>query len=116
MRIGVTGGRNYNNFDKIYEALRLFDYAPIGGHTLVYGGASGADDLASGITSECFYWKQERFEADWKTQGKAAGPIRNQQMVDSGLDVLIAFPGGRGTEDMVTRAKKAGILVLRVEE
>jgi hypothetical protein len=54
MRIGVTGGRNYNNFDKIYEALRLFDYAPIGGHTLVYGGASGADDLASGITSECF--------------------------------------------------------------
>jgi hypothetical protein len=116
MRIGVTGGRRYANFDRIYDTLKLFNYTPMGGHTLVYGGASGADDLAHGIVSESFYWEQERFEADWERHGRAAGPIRNQQMVDSGLDLLIAFQGGRGTEDMIRRAKAAGVLVLRVEE
>jgi predicted polyphosphate/ATP-dependent NAD kinase len=37
-------------------------------------------------------------------------------MVDSGLDVLIAFSGGKGTADMVARALKAGVLVLEVKE
>lgn len=114
MRIGVTGGRKYANLDKIYETLRLFDNAPIGGNTLVVGDATGADALASGIVSEQFYWNQERFVADWTRYGLAAGPRRNREMVDSGLDVLIAFPGGKGTEDMKTKARQAGILVLEV--
>lgn len=116
MRIGVTGGRRYKNFDKIYATLKLFDYAPPGGHTLVHGGAPGADSLASGIVSESFYWQQELFAADWDRFGKGAGPKRNQAMVDSGLGILIAFQGGPGTEDMVRRARFADILTLRVEE
>jgi hypothetical protein len=48
-------------------------------------------------------------------QGKAAGPIRNQRMIDEGKpDLVIAFPGGRGTADMVSRAKKAGIPVQEI--
>ena len=50
------------------------------------------------------------YEAQWDKYGKAAGAIRNQQMLDEGKpELVVAFPGGRGTEDMVNRAKKAGL-------
>lgn len=56
----------------------------------------------------------ETHRADWATYGDSAGPRRNQEMVDSGLDLLIAFPGGMGTADMVRRAKAAGVPVEEV--
>jgi len=40
--------------------------------------------------------------------------MRNQQMVDYGLDGLAAFPGGNGTADMVRRARAAGVTVMEV--
>ena len=47
---------------------------------------------------------------DWKKYGKKAGPLRNQQMLEEGKpDLVVAFPGGNGTADMVRRAKKANI-------
>lgn len=60
--------------------------------------------------------------ADWNRYGKAAGRIRNQQMLDEGKpDVVIAFVDkplveSRGTNDMVSRAKKAGLPVYVVEK
>jgi hypothetical protein len=52
------------------------------------------------------------FPANWKKHGRAAGPMRNQQMLDEGKpDLVIAFPGGSGTADMVRRAKAAGVPV-----
>lgn len=42
---------------------------------------------------------------------KAAGHIRNKQMLDTGIDVVIAFPGGRGTANMVKIAKEANVQV-----
>lgn len=51
--------------------------------------------------------------ANWSLWGKAAGPIRNHEMLLENPDVVVAFPGGRGTEDMVNRAYRAGILVHR---
>ncbi len=54
--------------------------------------------------------------ADWDKFGKGAGPIRNQQMIDEGKpDLVVAFPGGTGTADMVKRAKKHGIEVIEVK-
>lgn len=54
--------------------------------------------------------------ADWKKHKKAAGPIRNQLMLDSEIEhieecLLVAFPGGKGTADMVRRAMRFGIEV-----
>lgn len=47
--------------------------------------------------------------------GKSAGPIRNQTMLDDGKpDLVLAFPGGRGTADMVAKAEKHGIPVRRI--
>lgn len=48
--------------------------------------------------------------------GRAAGPMRNKQMLEEGKpDLVVAFPGGAGTENMVKQAKAAGIRVLRIE-
>jgi len=59
------------------------------------------------------------FVADWKKHGRAAGPIRNREMVrlaaHLGVAACIAFPGGAGTEDCTKQAVAAGLLVLRVE-
>ena len=55
------------------------------------------------------------FPADWNSYGKAAGPIRNKQMLDEGKpDVVIAFPGGTGTANMIMQATKAGVKVVKV--
>lgn len=110
----VCGGRDYNNSRAVYDAL---DYirAHRGCITLIRtGGARGADRLAED-------WAEQNnvpvdvHEADWETHGKAAGPIRNQAMADLGADGLVAFPGGRGTADMVRRAIAAGIPVWEPE-
>jgi basic membrane lipoprotein Med (substrate-binding protein (PBP1-ABC) superfamily) len=114
VRIGVTGGRDYANPEKVRAALAIFDPWQRSPHTLVEGGARGADAHAHNFALD-YGWDIQVFRADWDAYGKAAGPIRNQQMADSGLDVLIAFQGGTGTQDMVSRAKKAGVLVLRVD-
>jgi hypothetical protein len=52
------------------------------------------------------------YVAQWKKHGRAAGPIRNQRMLDKGKpDLVVAFPGGRGTADMIRRAERAGVPV-----
>jgi hypothetical protein len=55
----------------------------------------------------------ESYPADWATHKRAAGPIRNQQMLDTGIDLCIGFhpdiTKSKGTKDMLTRASKAGI-------
>jgi hypothetical protein len=56
----------------------------------------------------------ERHPANWDRYGRAAGPKRNQEMVDLGANICLAFPmpGGRGTQDCIRRARKAGIKVI----
>jgi hypothetical protein len=48
--------------------------------------------------------------ADWKTHGKAAGPIRNRQMAEYS-DAVVLFPGGAGTLSMKAQAEKAGLII-----
>ena len=57
------------------------------------------------------------FPAQWDKYGKSAGVIRNQQMLDEGKpDTVVYFHDNiersKGTKDMVSRAKKAGLPVL----
>ena len=55
------------------------------------------------------------YRADWEGLGRKAGPIRNQQMLDEGKpDLVVAFPGGRGTANMMRIAREAGIEVIEV--
>jgi predicted solute-binding protein len=58
----------------------------------------------------------EVYQADWARLGRKAGPIRNQRMLDEAKpDVVIAFPGGRGTADMLRRTRQAGVEVIEVK-
>lgn len=82
---------------------------------IIEGGARGVDRAAFDWAIVNFAQIKE-YPADWKKHGKVAGPIRNKQMIDEGKpDVVIAFPGGRGTANMVEQARKAGIKVIEVE-
>lgn len=103
-RFLVTGGRDFQNPAMVRLALQAM---PINA-TLVHGAARGADSLAA-AQWEAWGGATEPFPADWDKHGKAAGPIRNQEMLQSGIDHLIAFPGGRGTADMVRRCERAGV-------
>lgn len=106
MRVLVCGGRDYAYYTTVASVLR--EIKPT---VIIHGGARGADYLAS-VWAVTHNIPEHPYPADWNKHGKAAGPIRNQQMLDEGQpDLVIAFPGGRGTADMVKRAKKAGITV-----
>jgi hypothetical protein len=85
---------------------------------LIHGGAKGADTFAE-------MWAREHavpylaFPAQWHIRGRAAGPERNQRMLDVGKpDRVLAFhrdlENAKGTGDMVRRARAAGIEVVHV--
>lgn len=108
MRIIVCGGRDYADVEAVCLALRPYKLVKA---TVVVGDARGADKLAAMVAMD-FGMPVEVHEADWKGLGRSAGPHRNQEMVDAGADLLLAFPGGRGTADCVRRAQAAGIPML----
>jgi len=114
MRVLVCGGRDFS--DRTLLKATLDHLAP---SVVISGGARGADALAA-EWAEATGWNVggvhlEEFPADWTAHGKAAGPIRNQQMLDEGKpDLVVAFPGGRGTADMVRRARAAGVEVREI--
>jgi len=110
MRVIVTGGRNFD----ANEVLRGLDEAeclrgPF--KTIVHGG-SGNTDHAASRWALMHGAALQVFDADWRGQGRAAGPLRNQKMVEAGADLCVAFPGGTGTADCVKRAVEAGIDVM----
>lgn len=114
MKLLVCGGRDFSDKELLFRTLdELHAASPIG--LIVEGGARGADELARNWAFVNLV-KYVTYAADWKTNGRAAGPIRNQQMLnESKPDAVLAFPGGRGTADMVRRAKAAGVIVEEVK-
>jgi hypothetical protein len=80
---------------------------------IVHGAARGADSIADQMARELGV-RTIPIPAQWKVHGKAAGPIRNQQMLDEHPDIAITYAfrlEGRsnGTDDMISRSKDAGI-------
>lgn len=122
-RILVTGSRDWDNEHLIEQALRdaywdLLDEGadPAVSHdvTLVHGDCRGADIIARDI------WRahgktDEAHPAPWKTHGKAAGFVRNAEMVDLGADLCLAFikNDSKGASMAASLAEKAGIPVRR---
>jgi hypothetical protein len=81
---------------------------------IIHGAAMGADRWAD-VWAARVNVPVKRFRANWDRYGKSAGPRRNQKMLDEGKpDLVIAFPGGSGTADMVDRARTAGIPVTEI--
>jgi hypothetical protein len=113
MRVLVCGGRHYN--DALTFGSWLGGIQRDHGITqIIQGGATGADFLARQY-ADFQNIPVRTFEAEWGRLGRAAGPIRNRQMLEEGKpDIVVAFPGGNGTADMVRQAKRAGVSVLEI--
>lgn len=116
MRILITGSRDWQDKRVVCDAiLDLNNWYPIDWDeaVVVHGDCpTGADRMAQDF-AEAHDIATERHPANWSLYGRAAGPKRNQQMVDLGADIVLAFmnPGSKGTADCVKRAKKAGLTV-----
>lgn len=122
-RIIVCGGRDYTDKQRVYDILNI---EVNHGDTIIQGGATGVDDFAKRWAKACLrdlHWAlvdidgMLEFPADWKTHGRAAGAIRNRQMLKEGRATrVIAFPGGPGTRLMVNIARSAGVETTMVDE
>lgn len=82
--------------------------------TIIHGCANGADTLAGKYAEQKGLTLVAK-PANWKKHGKAAGFIRNTEMLKEGPDLVIAFPGGKGTRMMIDIATKAGVDVWKIQ-
>lgn len=109
----ICGGRDFADQALMDKALRSLILHPEDA-VIIHGDARGADRLGAawGIVHGA---QVEAYPADWDRYKNAAGPIRNQAMLDVGKpDVVIAFPGGKGTADMVRRARQRKVVTIVV--
>jgi hypothetical protein len=118
MRVIVCGGRDFTDRDLLFSELdkHSADWGPF--KVVIEGGQRTRDKVTGKIIGGADYWaacwadergvSHETYKANWTEFGRAAGPLRNQRMIDEGKpDLIIAFPGGTGTHDMISRGNKA---------
>jgi hypothetical protein len=119
-RLLVCGGRNFTNRRLLFTVLNNISIDHFGAiEVVIEGEARGADTLAREWAEENGI-QVEPYPADWNRYGRAAGPIRNQQMLAFGKPTYaVAFfdrprNESKGTADMVRRLEMAGVEVLQV--
>lgn len=113
LRIVVTGGRDYPHLDSVAVALDHLHRAR-GIVRLAHGDARGVDK-AAGAWAQAHGVTEPRYtvtDREWRELGKRAGVLRNTRMLEAEQpDLLVAFPGGRGTADCMRSARSRGITV-----
>lgn len=112
-RVLVCGGRDFRDvvlMGRVMKQVHLERNITC----VIHGDYRGADRHAD-IWARWNRIAVEPYPAKWKEQGRAAGPIRNRRMIDEGKpDLVVAFPGHDGTNDMIEAALEAGIEVMVV--
>lgn len=109
MLIMISGGRRYFDTGVINRTMNQL-LKEFGSFTVLTGGASGADNLVA-------HWADEHniqkitIKAEWDLYKHAAGPIRNKKMIEMKPNLVILFPGGKGTLSAGNLAREAGIPV-----
>ena len=107
----VCGGRDYVDHNKVFSTLNRIN-REVGIKMIIHG------DCPTGADYLCKLWAEDKnicqkpIPAQWDVYGKRAGPIRNQEMLDlygDDIDHVLAFPGGSGTEDMISRSIRYGL-------
>jgi hypothetical protein len=110
-RIQITGARDYTDKIVVKQALKEFipEYCVV-----VHGNCSGADKLCGEIATKLGF-EVEVFPAQWNKYGRAAGPLRNIQMLDTKPNVVLVFhrcvEKSKGTKHCATEAIKRNLLV-----
>ena len=108
MKVIIAGGRDYHNYEVLVEAIKD---SQLQISTVVSGGANGVDALGERYAEE-MNLQLNVYHADWETNGRAAGPIRNRKMAEN-AEALIALWDGKskGTKNMIETAEKKGLIV-----
>ncbi|MEO1343989.1 MAG: SLOG family protein [Pseudomonadota bacterium] len=116
MRVLICGGREVDQ--SVLTAVREWVAANCSpGDVVIHRAARGVDTEAMHAAETKPGVLHSAFHADWEGLGRAAGPTRNKQMLDEGCpDLVVAFPGGRGTANMVKQAQASGVEVLDKRE
>ena len=97
-------------------------------HLLLHGDARGADQ-AIDRAARRLGWAVQVMPAEWERHGRAAGPIRNRQLLRRALlaaqvmgqpglpasVLVVAFPGGRGTASLVDQALELDLEVVAID-
>jgi len=111
MRVLVCGGRDFSDIELFEKTMEQYSEVT----TIIHGSARGADMMAH-LYGLRLGVEVLEFPADWDTYGKAAGPIRNKQMLTEGKpDLVVAFPGGKGTTNMCKQAIENGVKTVMIE-
>ena len=108
MRVLICGDKEWKDIQKILQ--RIMKLPP---HSIIiHGSARGADIIAGEVARE-LHLRVQSCPADWSRYGRAAGPIRNRQMLDLEPHLVIGFHSdigkSKGTADMLKIARAAGI-------
>lgn len=99
MKLIIAGSRTlYPHYRFIANTLDMFGLTSF--DEIISGGASGVDGAGEVFASEMDI-NLKIFQADWNEHGKAAGPIRNKQMVEYADALLLIWDGtSRGSKNM----------------
>ena len=112
-RVIIAGGREFQDYALLKEKCEYYLQNKLQSDNviIVSGHASGADSLGERFAQE-HGLQIELHPADWAKHGRAAGPIRNEEMA-SVADALIAFWDGqsRGTKNMIDQAREKGLKI-----
>ena len=107
----ITGDRNWNDVTTLttFFTSTLTKKYPPTAYAVIHGGCRGVDSIAANVAGDIGY-KTCEFPADWSSNGKAAGPIRNKEMIDLLPEVVVIFhttlSTSTGTKDCVKQVCK----------
>ena len=112
MRVLICGDRNWTAREPIRKYVATLNPAA---DVIIEGEARGADSIAAQM-GDRYGVPVHRYPALWNRYGRAAGPMRNRQMLIEGKpDLVVAFHAdivhSKGTRNMVEIARKAGVRV-----
>ena len=114
MKVLVCGGRDFNDRKLLFKTLDDLYESCSGIIEIVSGGARGADELAEHWSRSCQV-KRTIYPAKWVLLGRQAGFSRNHEVLDNEKpDLIVAFPGGKGTTHMVAIARQGGYEVTEI--
>ena len=123
-RAVVCGGRKFANRALVFRVLDNLRpelvihgdcHIRLGGEWVFSGADRWADEWAfdRGV-------QVARCPANWRLHGSAAGPVRNKRMLRLQPTIVVAFPGGSGTESLVKQATDIAFgdrpVILQIEE
>jgi len=108
--ICITGERKNTAYRSSIKQM-LIEYRPT---RCIFGECSGVDQTAREVCDELKI-PYQIYYADWERYGRAAGPIRNRQMIETKPNLVLAFHNNlalsKGTKNTVDQARKAKIPV-----